>query len=68
MEVSENDDDLDDDAVCFMKAKDIELTVEEAVNFFGMKNSDNVTSVPPVLPKTGEIYLFINNDPSKSGS
>jgi len=33
MEVSGNDDDLDDDAVCFMKAKDVELTVEEAAIF-----------------------------------
>jgi len=63
MEVSGNDDALDDDAVYFMKAKDVKLTVEEAVIFFGMKNSDNVTSVPPVLPKTGELYLFVNNNP-----
>ena len=49
-----------------MRAKDVELTVEEAVQFFGMKNSKNITSVPPVLPKAGKVYLFVNDDPSKS--
>ena len=58
--------------VCLIKAKNVELTVEEAVQYFGMKNSENVTSVPPevppVLPKSGKIYLFVNDDTSKSGS
>ena len=54
--------------VCLMKAKNVELTIEEAVRYLGMKNSDNVTSVPPVLPKSGEVYLFISGDSSKSGS
>ena len=54
------------DVICFMRAKDVELIVEEAVQFFGMKNSENITSVPPVLPKAGEVYLFVNDDPSKS--
>jgi len=33
MEISENDD-LDDDAVCFMKAKDVKLTLEETKFFW----------------------------------
>ena len=51
-----------------MKAKNIELTIEEAVQYLGMKNSDNVMSVPPVLPKSGEVYLFVIDDSSNLGS
>ena len=67
---TDNDDDTRSqlDVVCLIKAKNVELTVEEAVQYFGMKNSENVTSVPPVLPKSGEIHLFVNDDTSKSGS
>ena len=35
-----------DDEICFMRAKDVELTVEEAAQFIEMKNSENITSVP----------------------
>lgn len=66
MEAHKNDNDVNA-AVCFMKDKDVELTVEEAVQFFGMKNSENVACVPPALPNGGEIYLFVNDDPCKSG-
>ena len=70
MEATDNDNDARSqlDVVCLIKAKSVELTVEEAVQYFGMKNSENITSVPPVLPKSGEIYLFVNDDTSKSGS
>ena len=70
MEATDNDNDARSqlDVVCLIKAKSVELTVEEAVQYFGMKNSEDVTSVPPVLPKSGEIYLFVNDDTSKSGS
>ena len=56
-----------DDAVCFLTGKEIEPTVDEVVQYFEMKNSKNITSMPPVLPKAGELYLFVNSDPSKSG-
>ena len=56
-----------DDTVCFMTGKEIELSVDEVVEYFEMKNTENVTFVPPVLPEAGEIYLFVNKDPSKSG-
>ena len=75
MEPNDNENDNDDvarsqlgDVVCLTNAKNVELTVEEAVQYLRMKDSNNVTSVPPVLPKSGEVYLFVSDDSSKSGS
>ena len=74
MEANDNENDNDDvarsqlDVACLMKAKNVELTVEEAVQYLRMKDSNNVTSIPPVLTKSGEIYLFVSDDSSKSGS
>ena len=75
MEPNDNENDNDDvarsqlgDVACLTKAKNVELTVEEAVQYLRMKDSNNVTSVPPVLPKSGEVYLFVSDDSSKSGS
>ena len=67
MEANDSDHDVDRGSqlvskpvdVCLMKANNVELTIEEAIQYLGMKNSNNVTSVPPVLPKSGEVYLFM---------
>ena len=44
-----------------------ELTVEEVVELFGMKNPENMMSVAPVLPNAGNVYLFVNSGTSKLG-
>ena len=49
MEANDNENDNDDvarsqlDVACLMKAKNVELTVEEAVQYLRMKDSNNVT-------------------------
>ena len=48
-------------AVCFMTAKDVELTVDEVVEC-------NMTSLPPALPKSGKVYMFVSNDSMKAGT
>lgn len=55
------------DVIYLMQAKNTKLTVE-AVQYFEIKNSRNATSVPPILTKSREVYLFFNGNSSKSGS
>jgi len=55
-------------AVCFMRKDDSELTVDEVMECFQVKSCKNVTSLPPALPKPGEVYMFVSDDSAKAGT
>ena len=65
--------------LCFVCAPSVEMDTVFRVQTKAFKTSEaacilekidaeeNTTSLPPVKPKAGEVYLYLNDDESKNG-